>query len=423
MTEASSQDLTADPRAGALRTKVLIVGGGMAGLTLAAALGSAGVRTIIVDRESEAARTADAFDVRTTALSFGSRRLMEGAGIWDKLAPVASPILDIRIADGQAPVFLHYDHREVGDEPFGHIVENRLIRLAQFERLAALPAVTALAGVGVAALERRPGIAEARLADGRRIKAELVVGADGRGSFVRRTAGIETVSWRYNQKAIACTIVHENPHNGLAVEHFLPAGPFATLPMTDGPDGAHRSSIVWTETADLADRFAALSDDDFLEELGKRAGAYLGAIRLIGRRYVYPLGVLHANAYVAERLALVGEAAHAIHPIAGQGLNMGMRDVAALAEIVADTARLGLDVGAAAGLARYQRWRRFDNVTLTAVTDGLDRLFSNAIPPVQLARDAGLDLVGRIPPLKKFFMRHAMGMVGELPRLLKGERL
>jgi 2-octaprenyl-6-methoxyphenol hydroxylase len=406
-----------------LRVRVLIVGGGMAGLTLAAALGSAGVDTAIVDRETEAARTADRFDVRTTALSFGSRRLMEGAGIWDKLAPHASPILDIRIADGKAPVFLHYDHAEVGDEPFGHIVENRLIRMAQFERLSELPNVTALAGVGVEALERRPGIADARLADGRTIRAELVVGADGRGSFVRRTAGIGTVSWRYDQKAIACTIAHENPHNGLAVEHFLPAGPFATLPMTDGEDGAHRSSIVWTEEARLADRFAALSDADFLDELRRRAGAYLGEIGLIGRRYVYPLGVLHANEYVAERLALVGEAAHAIHPIAGQGLNMGMRDVAALAEIVVDAARVGADVGAAAGLARYQRWRRFDNVTLVAVTDGLDRLFSNAVPPVQLARDAGLAMVGRLPPVKRFFMRHAMGMVGQLPRLLKGEPL
>jgi 2-octaprenyl-6-methoxyphenol hydroxylase len=406
-----------------LRVRVLIVGGGMAGLTLAAALGSAGVDTAIVDRETEAARTADRFDVRTTALSFGSRRLMEGAGIWDKLAPHASPILDIRIADGKAPVFLHYDHAEIGDEPFGHIVENRLIRMAQFERLSELPNVTALAGVGVEALERRPGIADARLADGRTIRAELVVGADGRGSFVRRTAGIGTVSWRYDQKAIACTIAHENPHNGLAVEHFLPAGPFATLPMTDGEDGAHRSSIVWTEEARLADRFAALSDADFLDELRRRAGAYLGEIGLIGRRYVYPLGVLHANEYVAERLALVGEAAHAIHPIAGQGLNMGMRDVAALAEIVVDAARVGADVGAAAGLARYQRWRRFDNVTLVAVTDGLDRLFSNAVPPVQLARDAGLAMVGRLPPVKRFFMRHAMGMVGQLPRLLKGEPL
>jgi 2-octaprenyl-6-methoxyphenol hydroxylase len=409
-------------RAG-LRTRVLIVGGGMGGLTLAAALGTAGVETVIVDRESEAARTADPYDVRTTALSYGTRLLLEGAGIWPKLAPYASPICDIRIADGRAPVFLHYDHREVGDEPFGHIVENRLIRAGQFERLAELPSVTSITGIGVEAIERAPGIATAQLSDGRTIMAELVVGADGRGSFVRRSAGIETVTWRYRQKAIACTIAHELPHNGLAVEHFMPSGPFAVLPMTDGEDGAHRSSIVWTERLDLADRFAALPEADFNAELQARVGDWLGAVRLIGRRHVYPLGVLHAREYVAERLALISEAAHAIHPIAGQGLNMGMRDVAALTEIVADAARLGLDVGAEAGLARYQRWRRFDNVTLVAVTDGLNRLFSNAVPPVQMARDLGLEAVGRLPPVKKFFMRHAMGAMGQLPRLMKGERL
>ena len=406
-----------------LRARVLIVGGGMAGMTLAAALGTAGVETVIVDRESQTARTTDAFDVRTTALSYGTRRLMEGAGLWPKLAPHAAPILDIRIADGHAPVFLHYDHSEVGDEPFGHIVDNRLIRLGQFERLAELPAVTALAGVGVAALDRASGIVTARLEDGRTIKAELVVGADGRGSFVRRSAGIETVTWRYRQKAIACTIAHEQPHNGLAVEHFMPPGPFAVLPVTDDADGTHRSSIVWTEDIKLADRFVALPEDDFNAELQRRTGSYLGAVRLIGRRHVYPLGVLHARTYIAERLALVSEAAHAIHPIAGQGLNMGMRDIAALAEIVADAARLGQDVGGRTGLARYQRWRRFDNVTLVAVTDGLNRLFSNAFPPVQLVRDAGLAVVGRLPPLKRVFMRHAMGVMGELPRLMKGERL
>jgi len=404
-----------------MRTQVLIVGGGMAGLTLAAALGTAGVEVVLVDRDSVAARTAPGFDGRTTAIAHGSQRLMEAAGLWPALAPDAEPILDIRIADGGAPVFLHYDHREVGADPFGHIIENRLLRLGQFARLEALPSVTALAGTAVASIDRGPAVARATLADGRVVCAELIVGADGRGSFVRRSAGIDTVSWRYRQKAIACTMAHEAPHHGVAVEHFQPAGPFAVLPMTDDPDGTHRSSIVWTEREHLADALAALPDPQFDAELQRRVGDYLGRVRVVGRRWVYPLGVLHANAYVAPRLALVSEAAHGIHPIAGQGLNMGLRDVAALAEIVVDQARLGLDAGDAEALARYERWRRFDNLSLVAVTDVLNRLFSNDIPPIRLARDTGLAMVGRLPPLKKFFMRHAMGVVGQLPRAMRGE--
>ncbi len=403
------------------RTQVLIVGGGLAGLTLAAALGTAGVDTVVVDRDSMTARTAPAFDGRTTAIAHGSQRLMQGAGLWPLIAGDAEPILDIRIADGRAPIFLHYDHAEVGDDPFGYIVENRLIRQAQFDRLAALPSVAALAPALVVRLERGPGTVAATLDDGTVIRAELAIGADGRNSMVRKSAGIGTVTWRYRQKAIACTIAHARPHNGVAVEHFLPSGPFAVLPMTDDADGAHRSSIVWTEREDLAPGYAALPDDAFNADLQNRVGGWLGEVRLIGRRFLYPLGVLHAERYVAPRVALISEAAHAIHPIAGQGLNMGFRDVAALAEIVVDRARLGLDVGEAGPLEHYQRWRRVDNVTLVAVTDVLNRLFSNDIPPVRWARDTGLAMVGQVPPLKRFFMRHAMGVVGTLPRLIRGE--
>ncbi len=413
----------ADPPADELRTQVLVIGGGMAGLTLAAALGTAGVDVVLVDRDTVEARTTPGFDGRTTAIACGSQRLMAGAGLWPALAADAEPILDIRIADGRAPVFLHYDHREVGADPFGYIIENRLLRLGQFARLDTLPSVTALAGTAVMAIEREPAIARATLADGRVVRAELIVGADGRGSFVRQSAGIGIVSWRYRQKAIACTMAHEAPHRGLAVEHFRPAGPFAVLPMTDDAEGTHRSSIVWTEREDLADAYAALPDPAFDAELQRRVGDHLGRVRVLGRRWVYPLGVLHANAYVAPRLALVSEAAHGIHPIAGQGLNMGLRDVAALAEVVVDQARLGLDAGDPDALARYERWRRFDNMSLVAVTDVLNRLFSNDLPPIRLARDTGLAMVERLPPLKKFFMRHAMGVVGQLPRVMRGEEV
>ena len=406
-----------------MRTRVLIVGGGLAGMTLASALGKAGVETVIVDRDPIEARTAGGFDGRTTAIAHASKRMMESIDLWQAVDADAAAILDIRIADDQAPVFLHYDHQEVGDEPFGHIVENRLMRLAQIARLQALPSVTMISGIAVSALSFGPGLATATLGDGQEIRAELVVGADGRGSFVRRTAGIGTMSWRYRQKAIACTMQHEHPHEGVAVEHFMPAGPFAVLPMTDDADGTPRSSIVWTESEDRAEGFANLPEPDFDHELQNRVGDYLGRVRHVGGRWVYPLGVIHADRYIGPRLALISEAAHGIHPIAGQGLNMGLRDVAALAEIIVDGARVGLDVGDPDGLTRYQRWRRLDNVMLVAVTDGLNRLFSNRIPPVRMARDFGLGMVGRVPPLKRFFMRHAMGVVGELPRLLRGAPL
>ncbi len=241
---------------------------------------------------------------------------------------------------------------------------------------------------------------------------------DGRNSPLRRAAGIRTIEWNYPQVSIVCTVSHEAPHRGVAVEHFLPAGPFAILPMT-----GHRSSIVWTERADLAPRLMALDDAGFTRELARRFGDFLGALEVVGPRWSYPLSLMHAERYSAPRLALVGDAAHVIHPIAGQGLNLGIRDIAALAELVVDARRLGLDIANPDALERYERWRRFDNVMLAAVTDGLNRLFSNALPPVKLARDLGLAAVDRLPPLKRFLMRHAMGVVGDLPRLVRGEPL
>ncbi len=397
---------------------VLVVGGGMVGLTLAAALGGAGLAVRVVDRENLEATTDPAFDGRASAIAAGSREVLDAIGAWSAMAPHAGPILEIRVSDGASPLFLHYDSRELGDGPLGHIVENRHIRRALLDRLAALAEVRMIGGRAVVAVDRGPLRAEARLDDGTRLTARLVVAADGRNSPIRDDAGIKVTSWRYAQTGIVCTVAHARPHRGIAQERFLPSGPFAILPMT-----GDRSSIVWTERADLAPRLLALDDAGFTGELARRFGDFLGAVRIVGPRFSYPLSLVHAERYVDNRLALIGDAAHAIHPIAGQGLNIGVRDVAALAEVVVDTIRLGLDPGATTALERYQRWRRFDNTVMLAVTDGLNRLFSNEIAPVRLARDAGLAAVDRLPALKRALMRHAMGQVGELPRLVRGRPL
>ncbi len=428
MTEVqhSPSDLAAD---------VAIVGGGMVGMTLAAALGSAGLSVAIVDAEVPAAMTAAAFDGRSSAIAFGSQQVLAGIGAWAAMAAEAQPILDIRVSDGTATggvsrLFLHYDHRDLGAgsgvgkdaPPLGFIVENRVIRRALLRRLAELPNVTHAAPARVVGVERRADAAVLHLDDGRSVSSRLVVAADGRNSPVRAAAGIRTTEWAYAQTGIVCTVAHEKPHGGVAHEHFLPAGPFAMLPMVDDV-GVHRSSIVWTERRDLAPAMMALDDAAFAAEIERRFGPSLGRLRPIGGRFAYPLTLVHAERYVDHRLALLGDAAHAIHPIAGQGLNLGLRDVAALAETIVDAQRLGLDIGDGLALERYQRWRRFDNLVLMAVTDGMNRLFSNDIAPVRLARDLGMAAVNRLPPLKRLFMRHAMGMVGDLPRLARGERL
>ena len=403
---------------GETRVELIVVGGGLVGLTLAIACAEAGIEVAIIDREDPATMLAEPFDGRTTAIAHGSQQVLAGIGLWPLVAAAAEPILEIRVADGGSPLFLHYDHHAVGDHPLGYIVENRVLRRALMTRAAQLATLRHLAPLAVERVEREASGATAYLADGSRLRGELVAACDGRGSPLRRAAGIKTLEWSYPQTSIVCTVQHEMPHRGVAVEHFLPAGPFAILPMT-----GNRSSIVWTERADLAPRLLALDAASFAVELGRRFGDFLGALEVVGPRFSYALSLLHAERYAAPRLALVGDAAHVIHPIAGQGLNLGIRDVAALAELVVDSRRLGLDIADAGALARYERWRRFDNLMLAAVTDALNRLFSNSVPPVKLARDVGLAVVDRLPPLKRFLMRHAMGVVGELPRLVRGERL
>ncbi len=389
----------------------------MVGLALAAALGGAGLDCVVIDREDPATATAAGFDGRVSAIAYASWRLLAQTGVWDHLR-AAEPILDIRVSDGDSLMFLHYDHRDLGDAPFGYMVENRDIRRALLARLAELGPVSLLAPAEVAEVIRGAARVDVRLADGRTVTAPLVVAADGRHSPVRAAAGIGTVGWRYRQVGIVCTVHHALPHLGVAQERFLPAGPFAILPMT-----GNRSSLVWTEREELAPAILAADRAAFTAEMADRFGDHLGPLEVVGGRWSYPLALYLAERYVDRRLALIGDAAHVIHPIAGQGLNLGLRDVAALAEVVVDAARLGLDLGAPAALERYPRWRRFDSLALAAATDGLNRLFSNDVAPLRLARDLGLAAVNRLAPLKRTLMRHARGTVGDLPRLLQGRAL
>ena len=406
-----------------LRTDVAIIGGGMVGLTLGHALARSGLTAAVIDRESPALRADAGYDGRASAIAYGSRRILEGLDLWSGLADGACAIDDIRVSDGASRLFLHYDHTEIGDQPLGHIVENTAIRRVLIGAVDRSPGLLHLAPATAVTMSYEGAAAAVTLADGRTVRAGLVVAADGRASLTRAAAGIAVTEQRYEQTGIVCTAGHARPHRNVAHERFLPAGPFALLPMTGLAEHPHRSSIVWTERNDLAPAMLALSDDAFGAEMTRRFGNTLGPLRVIGRRWSYPLGLLHASAYVRPRLALVGDAAHAIHPIAGQGLNLGLRDVAALAEVLVDAHRLGLDLGSPIVLERYERWRRVDAIALIAVTDGLNRLFSNDVVPVRVMRDLGLAAVNRLPGLKRLFMRHAMGTVGDLPRLVRGERL
>jgi len=401
-------------------TDVAIVGGSMVGLTLALALAQAGLKSIIIDPLPESAQTDTKFDGRVCALAFATCRMYQALGVWEAMAPNAQAINDIMVTDGTvkggaSPFFLHYDHRELGDNALGHILENRFNRLALFEAVKANDLITLISPAKSVSITRSASGAEVLLDTGQTIKARLVAGCDGRGSQTRKSAGIKTVSWTYKQSGIVTTVEHERPHKGIAQEYFLPSGPFAILPMT-----GNRASLVWTERSDLVEAMMALDEDAFNVEIAARFGDYLGAVKAVGPRFSYPLGLQLAREYISERLVLVGDAAHGVHPIAGQGLNMGLRDVAALADVLAEGRSLGLDPGDFTMLERYQQWRRFDNTALALSMDGLNRLFSNDIAPIRLARDIGLSLVGKMPPLRRLLMRHAGGDVGDLPRLLKG---
>lgn len=386
---------------------------------MAAALAFArqGVRCAVVERVPHPTQLEDRFDGRTSAIALGTQRLLKHIGAWPHMSAHAEPILDIRVIDANSPQFLHYDHREVGDQPFGWILENRHIRQALFAAADKQEEhIRLYTPRSVEYADIQPAQATVTLDDGTALQAPLLIIADGKFSRVRDMAGIKTTTVPYDQTAIVCTIAHTEPHNGLALERFLPAGPFAVLPMQN-----NRASLVWTEPADMAKALLALPDEEFIAEIQHRVGGYLGDISLVGGRFSYPLTLVHAERYADHRVVLIGDAAHGIHPIAGQGVNLGFRDVAALAEVVAEAQQLGLDIGFSTTLARYSRWRAFDTASMVGVTDGLTRLFSNNLTPLKFARRAGLAAVGKVPPLKRFFMRHAMGLEGDLPRLMREE--
>jgi len=400
---------------------IVIGGGAFAGLALALAMrqGLGGEIPIIVADPALAARPSR--DPRATAIVAACRRLFEALGVWDQVAAQAQPILDMvvtdsRLQDATRPVFLTFAGDVEPGEPFAHMVENRhlidaLVKRAEAEGVN-------LRATSVTTFDSRSHGVDVTLADGSVVEASLLVAADGARSKLRERAGIVTYGWDYDQSGIVVTVGHERDHGGRAEEHFLPAGPFAILPLK-----GNRSSIVWTEAKGEAERIVALPDDAFHAELEKRFKLHLGAINAVGARRTHPLGFFVARSFIAERIALVGDAAHVIHPIAGQGLNMGLKDVAALAEVIVDAARLGLDPSSATVLERYQRWRRFDTVTMGIATDGLNRLFSNRSDVLRLMRDVGLGLVDRVPTLKRLFIREAAGLVGEVPKLLRGEML
>jgi 2-octaprenyl-6-methoxyphenol hydroxylase len=400
---------------------IVICGGAFAGLALALALRQglgADVAVIVAD---PALATRPSRDGRATAIVAACRRLFEALGVWGEIASTAQPISDMvvtdsKLEDATRPVFLTFAGQVEPGEPFAHMVENRYLIDALVTRAEAHG--IDLRATAVTSYHANEGGVDVTLADGSVIAASLLVAADGARSRLRERAGIATHGWDYDQSGIVVTVGHERDHHGRAEEHFLPAGPFAILPLT-----GNRSSLVWTEKRSEAARIVALAEAEFLSELEQRFGLHLGEIKVLDKPRSFPLGYFVARSFIAERMALVGDAAHVIHPIAGQGLNMGLKDIAALAEVVVDAARLGIDLGQADVLERYQRWRRFDTMAMGLATNSLNLLFSNRSTVLRTVRDIGLGLVDRTPPVKEFFIRQAAGLSGEVPRLLKGEAL
>jgi 2-octaprenyl-6-methoxyphenol hydroxylase len=410
---------------------VLIAGGGFAGLTLAIALRQAlGDTFAVAVADPGLGRAPAADDERASAIVASVRRLFETLGVWQGVAAEAQPILDMavtdsRLGDAVRPTFLTFAGEVEPGEPFAHMIENRILveaLTAKARELGIELRSAAVADFAATTSGEEPSPDRSRidvqLSDATALSARLLVAADGARSTIRSKAGIATHGWTYGQSAIVVNVAHARDHQGRAEEHFLPAGPFAILPLK-----GNRASIVWTETTAEAARIMALPEAEFDAELEQRFKLHLGEIKVIGKRGVHPLGFFVARSFIAERIALIGDAAHLIHPIAGQGLNMGLKDVAALAEVIVDAARLGLDPGALDVLERYQRWRRFDTMTMGFATDGLNRLFSNRSDLLRFVRDVGLGLVDRLPALKRLFIREAAGLVGEVPKLLRGEAL
>jgi 2-octaprenyl-6-methoxyphenol hydroxylase len=400
---------------------IVIGGGAFAGLALALALRQGLGPEIPVIVADPALATRPSRDPRATAIVAACRRLFEAIGTWDDVKGGAQPILDMvvtdsKLEDATRPVFLTFAGDVEPGEPFAHMIENRqlidvLVKRAEAEGID-------LRATAVTSYGARPDGIDVTLGDGSLIAAGLLIAADGAKSKLRERAGIATHGWEYDQSGIVVTVGHERDHEGRAEEHFLPAGPFAILPLK-----GKRSSLVWTERRTEAARITALCENEFHGELEQRFGLHLGEIKALDKPRAFPLSYFVARSFIAERLALIGDAAHVIHPIAGQGLNMGLKDVAALAEVIVDAARLGMDIGQSDVLERYQRWRRFDTMAMGVATNSLNFLFSNRSTLLRTVRDIGLGIVDRAPPLKNLFIRQAAGLTGEVPRLLKGEAL
>ncbi len=400
---------------------ILIVGGGLNGPALALALASGGLSSVIIDALPLATRRKPAFDGRAYALSLTSVRMLQVLGIWQAVQGESQPMLDIKVSDGKpnegaAALHVHFDHNEIAEGPMGHMLEDRYLRRALLDAVKASPLITQIAPATVEAQEITASHAEVALSNGKTLRGRVLVGCDGRRSGVAIRAGIARTGHDYHQSGLVCAVSHEKPHNGVAYQQFMPSGPLAILPLK-----GNRSAIVWTEPTDRAAVISAMSDRDFMAELRPRFGDFLGGIKLVGKRFSYPLNLTVANEFAQSRLALVGDAAHGIHYLAGQGLNLGLRDVAVLAEVLLEAARRGEDIGNPLVLARYAQWRGVDTAALTASTDLINKLFSNDNPLLRAARVAGLGLVNAIPTARRDFIREAAGLTGDLPRLLKGQ--
>ncbi|WP_306113222.1 MULTISPECIES: FAD-dependent monooxygenase [unclassified Roseovarius] len=399
---------------------ILIVGGGLNGPAMALALAQAGHSVTVIDSLGEKIRKNAAFDGRSYALALASVRLLRAIGIWDRVSENAQPMLEIKVTDGRAgegpsPFFMHFDHAEIEEGPMGYMLEDRFLRRAFLEAMDETAGITHLSGETVIAQEVKHSGVSVTLASDKTLASRLLIGSDGRGSGTATRAGIRRTGWDYGQTALVCAIEHERPHHGIAHQFFMPPGPLAILPLP-----GNVSSIVWSETEETAAQFAALSDDDFMEVLRPRFGDFLGEIKLRGKRFTYPLGLTVANSFVADRVALIGDAAHGMHPIAGQGLNAGLRDIGALAQVLSEATQRGEDIGAPDVLARYQQWRRFDTATLALATDLTNKLFSNDNPLLRLGRDLGMGAINAMPTLRRKFIREAAGLTGDLPDLMRG---
>ena len=403
---------------------VLIVGGGLNGPALALALAQGGLRVTVVDARPRPNRSEAGFDGRAYALAIASKRLLGMIGVWPMIDAKAQPIQQIKASDGlagqgPAPFFLTFDAAEIEEGPMGFLVEDRHLYAAFLSAIDASPNITLLSSETVTEQDVTLNGVSITLASGQVLTGRVLVGCDGRGSGTATRAGIARIGWGYGQTALVTAIRHEADHHGIAHQFFMPEGPLAILPLA----GGHHSSIVWSETAENATRMQALPDDEYLAALRPRFGDFLGQIELAGDRFTYPLSLSLAERFVAPRVALVGDAAHGVHPIAGQGLNLGLRDVGALAQVMIEAARRGEDIGSPVTLDAYQRWRRFDSTALALGMDTVNRLFSNDNPILRAGRDLGLGLVNRVPGLRRRFIRQAAGLVGDLPRLLAGKAI